>query len=94
MLKLGRGKDVDLLTITLSSHDYLGHNLGANSPFMKDMAVAEDKIIADFIRTVSKEMNGLEDVFFVLTGDHGVPPTFCQACPKIKFQMEYFRSRL
>src|SRR5207247_2132850 len=30
-LKLGRGKGIDLLAVSFSGHDYLGHALGPNS---------------------------------------------------------------
>lgn len=74
-MKLGRGKDTDILAISLSSHDYLGHQLGPNDPNMKLMTLAEDKMIAAFLQQIAKRVpGGLKDVFIVLTGDHGVPP--------------------
>ena len=74
-LKLGKGKDTDLLLISLSSHDYLGHQVGPNDRNMELMTLAEDKLIADFLTKLSKKLpKGLNDVFVVLTGDHGIPP--------------------
>jgi predicted AlkP superfamily pyrophosphatase or phosphodiesterase len=74
-MKLGEGKYTDLLLISLSSHDYLGHRLGPNDPNMKLMTLAEDKMIADFLKQIAARVpGGLKDVFIVLTGDHGVPP--------------------
>ena len=75
-LKLGKGKDTDLLTISLSSHDFLGHHFGPNHESMEAMTIEEDKMIGKFLEAVSKRLpNGLNDVFVVLTGDHGMPPT-------------------
>jgi len=74
-LKLGRGKDTDLLLISLSSHDYLGHHMGPNDPNMEKMTLAEDKLISEFLGKLAKKLpNGMNDLFVVLTGDHGIPP--------------------
>jgi predicted AlkP superfamily pyrophosphatase or phosphodiesterase len=73
---LGRGKDTDLLLVSLSSHDYYGHHHGPNDPFMKDLVTAEDRLISDFLKKLSAKVpGGLKDVFVVLTGDHGIPPS-------------------
>jgi predicted AlkP superfamily pyrophosphatase or phosphodiesterase len=74
-LKLGRGKDTDLLLVSLSSHDYLGHQIGPNDQHMEEITLEEDKLIGAFLTKLSKRLpKGLDDVFVVLTGDHGVPP--------------------
>lgn len=75
-MKLGQGKDTDLLTLSLSAHDYLGHRFGPNSPYLKQMTLAEDELLGTFLNRVAKKLpGGLNDVFVVLTGDHGMPPT-------------------
>jgi predicted AlkP superfamily pyrophosphatase or phosphodiesterase len=75
-LKLGRGADTDFLLISLSSHDYLGHNLGPNSPHMKTMTLAEDQFIAEFLTKIAASLpNGKNDLIVALTADHGIPPT-------------------
>ena len=75
-LGLGKGKDTDLLLLSLSAHDYLGHLLGPNDPAMKEMVLAEDRKIAAFLKALSQKVpGGLKDVFVVLTGDHGIPPS-------------------
>ncbi len=74
-LKLGQGKDTDLLLVSLSSHDYLGHQIGPNHPDMEAMTLAEDRLISEFLNALAKKVpGGLKDVFVVLTGDHGIPP--------------------
>ena len=75
-LKMAKGKDTDLLSISLSSHDYLGHRVGPNDPHMETMTLAEDKLLGEFMQKLDKRVpGGLKNVFFVLTGDHGMPPT-------------------
>jgi predicted AlkP superfamily pyrophosphatase or phosphodiesterase len=75
-LSLGKGKDTDLLLVSLSSHDYYGHHHGPNDPFMKQMVLDEDRLLEDFFRRLSRQVpGGLGEVFVVLTGDHGVPPS-------------------
>ncbi|MBU6154843.1 MAG: alkaline phosphatase family protein [Bdellovibrionales bacterium] len=73
--KLGRGKDVDLLLVSLSSHDYLGHHFGPNHPNLEEMTIAEDRLLSEFFAALSSRIpGGMRDVFVVLTGDHGIPP--------------------
>ncbi len=39
------------------------------------MTLAEDRLLAEFMERLAKKLpGGLNDVFFVLTGDHGIPP--------------------
>ncbi len=74
--KLGRGNDVDLLAVSLSSHDYLGHRFGPNDSNLKEMTLQEDKKIAAFLQEIAKRVpGGMKNVFVVLTGDHGIPPS-------------------
>ena len=74
-LGLGKGKDTDLLAISLSSHDYLGHNFGPNHENMETMTLEEDRLISKFFNDLAKKVpGGLNEVFIVLTGDHGIPP--------------------
>jgi predicted AlkP superfamily pyrophosphatase or phosphodiesterase len=74
--KLGQGKDTDLLLMSLSSPDYLGHQVGPNDPLMEQMVMEEDKKISELFTAVAKKLpNGMKDVFVVLTGDHGMPPS-------------------
>jgi predicted AlkP superfamily pyrophosphatase or phosphodiesterase len=74
--KLGRGADTDLLLVSISSHDYLGHKYGPNHPSLAEMTEAEDRLIGQFIQDIGQRVpGGLNEVFFVLTGDHGIPPS-------------------
>jgi predicted AlkP superfamily pyrophosphatase or phosphodiesterase len=72
---LGQGKATDLLAISFSSHDMLGHAFGPNSREMEEITVQEDQEISRFLNTLQKKVpGGLKNVVVVLTGDHGVAP--------------------
>lgn len=72
-MKLGRSSGIDILAISYSSHDMLGHAVGLQSPKMEEMTLAENESIGELIRAVDKEV-GLQNVVFAFTGDHGVAP--------------------
>lgn len=72
---LGKNKTPDLLSISFSSHDYVGHAFGPNSKEIEDMTVSEDRIISTFLNALKKKIpGGLNDVVVVLSADHGVAP--------------------
>jgi len=74
-LKLGRGKGTDLLALSFSAPDYLGHAFGPNSLEMEELTVAEDRALAGLFGHVKRHVpGGLKRVLIVLTGDHGVAP--------------------
>ena len=71
--KLGTGPATDLLTISLSANDILGHAVGPDSPKMRAMALAMDQQLADFFEFLGKQF-GLANVWIALSSDHGVAP--------------------
>jgi arylsulfatase A-like enzyme len=71
--KLGMGGKVDLLAVSFSSNDYVGHRVGPDAPEVRDMAIRVDKLIGDLIRAAEMQA-GAGDVLVVLTADHGVAP--------------------
>lgn len=67
------GDQTDLLMVSLSSHDYLGHEVGPNKREWEDMAVGADAALARILGLVEHHIpGGLGAVSVVLTGDHGV----------------------
>lgn len=68
---LGRGSGTDLLAISLSANDILGHAVGPDTPEMRQMALDLDRQIADFVTFMGREI-GLAKVWIVLSADHGV----------------------
>jgi predicted AlkP superfamily pyrophosphatase or phosphodiesterase len=74
----GLGKDAvtDVLTISLSSTDILGHEVGPDSPRQQEMIDATDVYLNDFFNFLQTHIDGgLDNVWVSLTGDHGVAPS-------------------
>ncbi len=68
---VGRGPATDLLAISLSPNDILGHRVGPDSPEMAQMALDLDKELADFFNFLGHQI-GLANVWIALSADHGV----------------------
>jgi arylsulfatase A-like enzyme len=68
---VGRGPATDLLSISLSPNDILGHQVGPDSPEMHQMALDLDRDLADFFNFLGYQI-GLADVWIALSADHGV----------------------
>ncbi|HXC42100.1 MAG TPA: alkaline phosphatase family protein [Candidatus Dormibacteraeota bacterium] len=68
---LGARHATDLLAISLSANDILGHQVGPDSPEMAAMAVALDRELADFFTFLGHQI-GLADLWIALSADHGV----------------------
>jgi predicted AlkP superfamily pyrophosphatase or phosphodiesterase len=71
--KLGKGPDTDLLAVSFSSTDYVGHDYGPDSPEERETLLETDRVLDKLFQTVDREV-GLSSVLVVLTADHGVPP--------------------
>jgi hypothetical protein len=69
--KLGAGQATDLLVISLSPNDILGHQVGPDSPEMAAMALALDRELADFFTFLGHQV-GLADTWIALSADHGI----------------------
>jgi hypothetical protein len=68
---VGRGPATDLLSISLSANDILGHRVGPDSREMEQMALDLDSELADFINFLGRQI-GLVNVWIALSADHGV----------------------
>ncbi len=71
--QLGRHDTPDLLAISFSSNDYVGHQVGPDSPEVHEMSVRTDRILGKLFDAVDKAV-GLANVLVVMTADHGVAP--------------------
>jgi predicted AlkP superfamily pyrophosphatase or phosphodiesterase len=71
--QIGRHGAADLLTLSFSANDYVGHQVGPDAPEVRDMAIRVDRTIGKLLEFVDKQA-GLENTVIVLTGDHGVAP--------------------
>jgi hypothetical protein len=68
---IGRGPATDLLAISLSANDILGHQVGPDSPEMQTMALDLDRELADFFNFLGHQI-GLVNVWIALSADHGI----------------------
>jgi Type I phosphodiesterase / nucleotide pyrophosphatase len=68
---VARGPVTDLLSISLSANDILGHRVGPDSREMHQMALDLDSEVADFIDFLGHQV-GLVNVWIALSADHGV----------------------
>jgi len=71
--KLGDGSATDLLVVSLSANDIVGHKVGPDSPEMHAMALALDRQLAGFFDFLGQQV-GLANVWIALSADHGVSP--------------------
>lgn len=71
--KLGLHDGTDVLTVSFSSNDYVGHAVGPDAPEVRDITRRTDLLLGNLLAAVDKQV-GLDNVTFVLTADHGVSP--------------------
>ena len=72
-LDLGRGPQPDILAISLSATDYVGHRFGPDSREQHDNIVRLDRALGAFIDSLYK-LRDSSTIVFALTADHGVTP--------------------
>lgn len=74
--KLGQHDTTDVLTISISSTDILGHKVGPDSPQQRAMIDGVDVELNSFFNYLQAHVDGgLGSVWASLTGDHGVAPS-------------------
>jgi hypothetical protein len=71
--RLGQREVTDLLSVSFSSNDSVGHTYGPDSPQVRDIALRTDRVIGQFLERVDK-LVGLQHTLVALTSDHGVAP--------------------
>jgi len=71
--QLGRREATDILAISLSSNDYVGHDYGPDSPEVRAVSVHTDKLLDKFFKFIDQQV-GMDNVLVVLSADHGVAP--------------------
>jgi predicted AlkP superfamily pyrophosphatase or phosphodiesterase len=67
--ELGKDDIIDFLTLSFSSTDYVGHNLGPRSMELQDTYLRLDLTIADFLNYLDKTV-GKGNYLVFLTADH------------------------
>jgi predicted AlkP superfamily pyrophosphatase or phosphodiesterase len=71
--KLGNDDDTDVLSVSFSANDYVGHRFGPNSQEAMDMSLRVDRQIGTLLNFVDARI-GLQNTVVILTADHGASP--------------------
>jgi predicted AlkP superfamily pyrophosphatase or phosphodiesterase len=71
--KLGQHGATDLLSVSFSSNDAVGHAFGPNSPQVQDISIRTDRVLEKLFAYLDQRI-GMQNVLVVLTSDHGVSP--------------------
>ena len=69
--KLGTGPTTDVLAVSFSVTDYIGHAFGPDSLEVEDNLLRLDRTLADFFEFLDKKFD-LDNVVIALSSDHGV----------------------
>ena len=69
---LGKGAETDMLCISMSSTDYIGHRFGPNSLEVEDTYLRLDKDIAALLTYLDNTV-GKNNYLLFLSADHGAP---------------------
>ena len=70
---LGSRETTDLLAVSFSCNDAVGHDKGPHSPEVRDVTVRADAALERLLQAVERRV-GLDRTVVVLTADHGVAP--------------------
>jgi predicted AlkP superfamily pyrophosphatase or phosphodiesterase len=71
--QLGKHSGTDVLAISYSSNDYVGHALGPDDPAVRDMSIRTDQVLGRLFEKIEQSI-GAGNMLVVLTADHGVAP--------------------
>ncbi len=71
--QLGKRNATDVLSVSFSSNDSVGHTYGPDSPQVRDIAIRTDRTIGRLLAEVDKVV-GLSHTLVTFTTDHGVAP--------------------
>lgn len=73
--QLGKHPVTDMVTISLSSTDILGHAVGPNDPKQRALLDGADVELDKFFTWLDKHVDGgMANVWVAMSGDHGVAP--------------------
>jgi len=72
-LHLGEGPETDVLAISLSTTDAIGHHYGPDSRELHDQILRLDRSLGVFLDSLFR-MRNQKDVIIALTADHGLTP--------------------
>lgn len=70
---LGDDEYPDVLAISFSANDRVGHSVGPDSPQVRDISIQSDRTLQRFFDYLDSKV-GAENYVTILTADHGVAP--------------------
>ena len=76
--KLGAGGDTDILSLSFSANDYVGHRFGIYSQEEMDITLRVDQQIGALLDYIDEHV-GLQNILVIFTADHGASPVPEQA---------------
>ena len=95
--QLGKDDITDVLTVSFSSTDYVGHNFGVNSKEVEDTYIRLDKDLERLFKALDAQV-GVGEYTLFLTSDHGAVevPAYLQSAkiPAGYFNKKEFRKNL
>jgi hypothetical protein len=71
--KLGQHDGTDILALSLSANDYVGHERGPDSPEVRDISIRTDQLLGKLLDFINAHV-GEGNTLVVFTADHGVAP--------------------
>jgi predicted AlkP superfamily pyrophosphatase or phosphodiesterase len=71
--QLGQDDDTDVLTVSFSANDYVGHRFGPYSHEVMDVTLRTDRNISTLLDFIDARV-GLANTLVAFTADHGVSP--------------------
>ncbi len=71
---LGHHSGTDVLTVSFSANDHLGHAVGPDDPAVEEISVATDRTLGKLLAAAVKQAGGLSNLLVVMSADHGVAP--------------------
>ena len=95
--ELGKDNITDVLTVSFSSTDYVGHNFGVNSKEVEDTYIRLDKDLERLFKALDAQV-GVGEYTLFLTADHGAVevPAYLQSAkiPAGYFNKDEFKKQL
>jgi len=70
---LGAHDGTDILAVSFSANDYVGHAVGPDDPAVRDISIRTDRLLGRLLDFVDTRV-GKQNALILLTADHGVAP--------------------
>jgi predicted AlkP superfamily pyrophosphatase or phosphodiesterase len=71
--QLGMHEGTDVLALSFSANDYVGHALGPDAPEIRDISIRTDQLLGKLLDFIDSKI-GAGNTLVVFTADHGVAP--------------------